>query len=228
MRAAQPVRAADRPLTLHAYREAQPGPRWRALYDATWPAYRSWYVHEGLAARPSLEQCRTALAHHLPELLPTWERLCRLTDDDPTAARMLSMWGLPAFAVGCAEFVVPASTRVLIRNYDRPDALRRSYRLHQLLRKRRVLGTSDMLWGLLDGMNDDGLAVSLTFGGRPGSGEGFGIPIVLRYILETCATSSRRSWRYSGFRSRSPTTSRWSTPRAITPPCLWPRGSRPR
>jgi predicted choloylglycine hydrolase len=34
---------------------------------------------------------------------------------------------------------------------------------------RRVLGTSDCLWGLLDGMNDAGLGVSLAFGGRPGS-----------------------------------------------------------
>ena len=37
-------------------------------------------------------------------------------------------------------------------------------------------------------MNDDGLAVSLTFGGRRVLGDGFGIPIVLRYLLETCGT----------------------------------------
>jgi predicted choloylglycine hydrolase len=43
-----------------------------------------------------------------------------------------------------------------------------------------------MLWGLVDGMNDDGLAVSLTLGGRVGSGAGFAIPIVIRYLLETC------------------------------------------
>jgi predicted choloylglycine hydrolase len=48
---------------------------------------------------------------------------------------------------------------------------------------------SDCLWGLLDGMNEDGLAVSLTFGGRRVLGDGFGIPLVLRYILETCTTS---------------------------------------
>lgn len=42
--------------------------------------------------------------------------------------------------------------------------------------------------GLLDGMNDAGLAVSLTFGGRRTLGDGFGIPIVLRYLLETCET----------------------------------------
>jgi predicted choloylglycine hydrolase len=30
--------------------------------------------------------------------------------------------------------------------------------------------------------------VSLTFGGRPQVGEGFGIPLVIRYVLEVCAT----------------------------------------
>jgi predicted choloylglycine hydrolase len=36
----------------------------------------------------------------------------------------------------------------------------------------------------VDGVNDDGLAVSLTFGGRQQIGEGFGIPLVIRYLLE--------------------------------------------
>ena len=49
---------------------------------------------------------------------------------------------------------------------------------------RRVLGMLDCLWGLLDGVNDAGLAVSLTFGGRPQVGEGFGIPLVIRYVLD--------------------------------------------
>jgi len=47
----------------------------------------------------------------------------------------------------------------------------------------------DCLWGLLDGINDAGLAVSLTFGGRPQVGEGFGIPLVIRYVLQTCGTT---------------------------------------
>ena len=51
---------------------------------------------------------------------------------------------------------------------------------------RPVIGMSDCLWGLLDGMNDAGLAVSLTFGGRRVLGDGFGIPLVVRYLLETC------------------------------------------
>jgi predicted choloylglycine hydrolase len=47
---------------------------------------------------------------------------------------------------------------------------------------------SDCLAGLLDGINDAGLAVSLTFGGRRVVGDGFGVPIILRYVLETCET----------------------------------------
>ena len=48
---------------------------------------------------------------------------------------------------------------------------------------------SDCVWGVLDGMNEDGLAVSLSFGGSRTVGEGFGVPIVLRYILEFCTSS---------------------------------------
>ncbi|HEY3016850.1 MAG TPA: C45 family peptidase, partial [Nocardioides sp.] len=55
---------------------------------------------------------------------------------------------------------------------------------------RRVVGMSDCLWGLIDGMNDAGLAASLAFGGRRTVGVGFGIPLVLRYVLETCDTAA--------------------------------------
>ncbi|MCJ7630413.1 MAG: carcinine hydrolase/isopenicillin-N N-acyltransferase family protein, partial [Longimicrobiales bacterium] len=37
-------------------------------------------------------------------------------------------------------------------------------------------------------MNDDGLVVSLAYGGRPGTGTGFAIPLVVRYLLEVCVT----------------------------------------
>lgn len=175
-------------MTMYAYREARPGPRWRALYDATWQAYRSFYAKEGLASRPSLPECRRALSRFMPELIPTWERLCHLSADD-LAARMLSMWRLPAFAVGCSQAVLTGERPALVRNYDYDqDLFERVIASTDYSGHRRVLGTSDMLWGLLDGMNSDGLAVSLTFGGRPDVGEGFGIPLVLRYILETCAT----------------------------------------
>jgi len=36
--------AATFPMTVHGVREATPGPRWRGLFEATWPAYRAWYL----------------------------------------------------------------------------------------------------------------------------------------------------------------------------------------
>jgi Predicted choloylglycine hydrolase len=49
-----------------------------------------------------------------------------------------------------------------------------------------VIAQSDCLWSVLDGINEDGLAISLTFGGRRIVGDGFGVPILLRYVLEVC------------------------------------------
>ena len=54
---------------------------------------------------------------------------------------------------------------------------------------RRVLGMSDCLWGLLDGVNDAGLAMSLAFGGRRVTAPGFAMPLIVRYLLELCATT---------------------------------------
>jgi predicted choloylglycine hydrolase len=47
---------------------------------------------------------------------------------------------------------------------------------------------SDCVWGLLDGVNDAGLAVALAWGGRHARGRGFGITLIVRYLLETCTT----------------------------------------
>jgi predicted choloylglycine hydrolase len=79
-------------------------------------------------------------------------------------------------------------TPVLIRNYDYPISRLEGVLVQTAWAGRRVIGMSDCMWGLLDGVNDDGLAVSLTFGGRAASGEGFAIPLVVRYILETCTS----------------------------------------
>ena len=49
---------------------------------------------------------------------------------------------------------------------------------------------SDCLWGLLDGVNDAGLAMSLTFGGRRATARGFAMPLVVRYLLELCDTTA--------------------------------------
>ena len=175
-------------MTLYGILEETPGPRWQSLFEATWSAYRAWYASEGLERRPDLATCRAALQRHMPELVPTWERIVALAGDDEVAARMLSLWNPPAFMPGCAQLVLHGPQRLLIRNYDYSPELFERVVYSSRFSDRRVIGTGDCLWGLLDGMNDDGLVVSLTFGGRPGSGRGFGISLVVRYLLEVCAT----------------------------------------
>jgi len=175
-------------MRLYGIHEETPGTRWQQLFDSTWPAYRAWYLSEGLDKRPDLPSCRAALSRHMPELVPTWERLVDLAGRGELAARMLSLWEPPGFAPACAQLILERPQRLLIRNYDySPDLFEQVVYSSRFI-DRRVIGTGDCLWGLLDGMNDDGLVVSFTFGGRPGAGHGFGISLVIRYLLEVCTT----------------------------------------
>jgi predicted choloylglycine hydrolase len=175
-------------LPFYGIRELTPGPRWRQLFDATWAGYRSWYLSEGESARPSIELARRMLTQYMPELTTTWERLVELTDGDETAGRMLTLYNPPRFLPGCSQIALTGDAPMLIRNYDyRPDLCERVV-FSSAFTGRRVLGSSDCLWGLLDGMNEAGLVVSLTFGGRRGGGTGFGIPLIVRYVLEVAET----------------------------------------
>lgn len=175
-------------ITLYAFREDVPGPRWRALFDATWPGYRAWYTRPGTGRRPTAREAEAALIRHMPELHPAWQTLVKLTGGDDTAAAMLTHWNMPAFTPACSQAVVGTGPRALIRNYDYHPDLFEQVVMSTQLADRQVIGTSDCLWGLLDGMNSDGLAVSLTFGGARGCGPGFGIPLVVRYLLEVAGT----------------------------------------
>ncbi|GAA3639467.1 C45 family peptidase [Microlunatus ginsengisoli] len=174
------------PMTIYGIREPQPGPRWRGLFEATWPAYRRWYFSEGRAARPTPPDAGRALARYMPELLPTWARLAEQTTYDLDAAAMLTHWNLPAFLpAGCSQVATRSPGPALLRNYDYAPELFECVSISTDYLQ-PVIGTGDCLWGLLDGMNGSGLAVSLTFGGDQAVGPGFGIPLVLRYLLETC------------------------------------------
>jgi predicted choloylglycine hydrolase len=181
-------RAPGEELELEAVRELEPSAKWRARFEAMWPGYRAWYLQEGGDARPDLATAAAALERHMPELIPTYRRLVELAGGDELAARMLTLYRPPGFIVGCSQGAWTRGEPVLVRNYDYPaDRLEGIVYLTEWT-GRRVLGMSDCLWGLLDGVNDAGLAVSLTFGGRPDVGDGFAIPLVVRYVLETCDT----------------------------------------
>jgi predicted choloylglycine hydrolase len=175
-------------MTLYGIHEERPGPRWQALHDVTRDAYHRWYLSEGEPARPDLGTCRRMLVSHMPELVPVWERLVELAGGDEVTARLLTLWDPPRFLPGCSQATLGGRTPLLIRNYDYGLDLFERVVYSSAFTGRRVLGMGDCLWGLLDGMNDAGLAVSLAFGGRPGSSPGFGIPLVVRYLLEVAAS----------------------------------------
>jgi predicted choloylglycine hydrolase len=91
---------------------------------------------------------------------------------------------------GCSQAVWPGAIPVLVRNYDYSPQLFEGVILKTAWNGRQVIATSDCLWGVVDGINEDGLTISLTFGGRRIVGEGFGVPLLLRYILEFCTTTA--------------------------------------
>ncbi|TYO90490.1 C45 family autoproteolytic acyltransferase/hydolase [Oceanicella actignis] len=175
-------------LIFRALCEAQPGPRVAGLFHEFWPAYRRWWACEGMTARPTYMECRRALARHMPEMLGLYDQLCELAGGGDNAARFLSFYCPPRYLAGCSQAIWPGDEPLLVRNYDYSPAAFDAVVLKTGWLGRRVMGMSDGVWGLLDGVNDAGLAVSLTFGGRREVGEGFGVPLILRYVLQTCST----------------------------------------
>jgi predicted choloylglycine hydrolase len=174
-------------LTLRAFEEGEPGDRIREHLAAAWPAFRRWW-RDGANTRPTAAEASARLEEHMPELVPAWQRLTAMIPGDPDAAAALALWNPPPFLTGCSQAAVLRAGPALVRNYDWDYRLFDGVVASTAYAGRRVLGMLDCLWGLLDGVNDAGLAVSLTFGGRPQVGQGFGIPLVIRYVLEVCGT----------------------------------------
>ena len=176
--------------TFEAISESLPGAAWQANLKKHWNAYRKWFLSEGDEARPSYHRSIAELRKHMPELEPTYDRLVELAGGGDLAARLLSLYCPPPYLTGCSQAVWPnGRNQLLVRNYDYSPHLTEGVLLCTEWNGRRVIAMSDCLWGVLDGMNDAGLVVSLAFGGRRVIGDGFGIPLVLRYILEFCETT---------------------------------------
>ncbi|MCP5236050.1 MAG: hypothetical protein H6945_09980 [Zoogloeaceae bacterium] len=173
-------------MLFRAIDEARPGPAWQALHHEFWPSYQRWYLQSGEAARPYYLACLRALKDHMPELLSTYESLVELAGGGDLEARFLSLYCPPPYVSACSQAVWPGDRPLLVRNYDYPAQLCEGVILRTAWNGRQVIGVSDCMWGLLDGINEDGLALSLSFGGRRKVGDGFGVPLLLRYVLETC------------------------------------------
>jgi predicted choloylglycine hydrolase len=123
----------------------------------------------------------------MPEMLTSYYSFCHLTDDNPVANQFLTGYQPPAYVSGCSQLVIKTGKVRLIRNYDYHPSLMEGTLLRSSWNGKQVISMGDCLIGAIDGINEDGLAISQTFGGRKIVGPGFGIPFIMRYVLEFCS-----------------------------------------
>lgn len=167
--------------------ETSPDDAWRAVVERGWPGWRRWYLDQSSENMPDLATSRRALRRHMPEMDRIIDKLINAVDGDELLTRFLTFWTPPRYLAHCSQIAfVDDEGPVLVRNYDLNPELSESTLLHSRWLAKPVVGMVDGLNGLADGMNEPGLAVSLAFGGRAQMGRGFGIPLIVRYILETC------------------------------------------
>ena len=178
-------------LVFRAISEDLPGPKWARQFAEYWPSYANWWAREGLSGRPTYLECRRAIRKHMPEIAELYDTLCTLVGGGDNEARFLSFYCPPRYLAGCSQAVWPGDEPLLVRNYDYDKDAFDAIVLKTKWNGRGVIGTTDGLFGLVDGINDAGLAASLTFGGRREVGTGFGVPLILRYILQTCTTAEQ-------------------------------------
>ncbi|MEM8836343.1 MAG: C45 family peptidase [Planctomycetota bacterium] len=154
------------------------------VFASYWPAYRRWMER---ANETEVEACRRSLRAHMPELVAPFESLLDRFGGGDDVARFLTLWNPPRVMRACTQLVFDSEQGpVLVRTYDHHPKLFDGIVLRSAW-KSPVLALSDCAWGALDGVNGDGLAIALAFGGRDAIGDGFAAPLVCRYVLETCA-----------------------------------------
>ncbi|MBT4838319.1 MAG: hypothetical protein HON94_13345 [Methylococcales bacterium] len=170
--------------------EQQPSEKWLSFYKSSIEGYKKWFLKEGEFNRPNYQACHNAIKEYMPEFESIWMSLIELTDADDLESRLLSFYCPAPYVSGCSQAVWAKYNPVLVRNYDYDLALSEMRVVKSKWFDTEVIASTDCLWGVLDGMNEHGLSVSLAFGGASDRGEGFGIPIILRYILEFCKTTS--------------------------------------
>ena len=170
--------------TFRALSEEKPGPVWQHQFRALWPAYRRWFLRYGERDRPTYFESSRALERYMPRFVPVYEAMVDLADGGDHAARFLAQYCPPPLFRGCSQAVYLADEAVMVRSYDYSPYVFDGIVMRTRFDQRRVIAMLDCMSGVLDGINDDGLAVSMSFGGREEFGNGFGISILLRYLLE--------------------------------------------
>jgi predicted choloylglycine hydrolase len=163
------------------------GPKWYSLFNRHWPAYLNWLNSRNDEHSATLEVSVNALKRYMPEMLHSYYSFCHLIGNQPIAHQFLTGFQPPAYVSGCSQLVTVTDKVTLIRNYDYHPALMEGTLLKSAWNGKQVMAMGDSLIGIIDGINEDGLAISQTFGGRKIVGTGFGIPFIMRYVLEFCS-----------------------------------------
>lgn len=169
--------------------EGRPAQKWLEYFNQVRGGYKKWYEDGNYPGRATLEECQQALQKYMPEFEKIWSHLVSLGQADETEAKMLSLYCPSAYKRGCTQAAWTRYSPVLIRNYDFYPELFEGRIIKNKWFDTEVIYTSDCLWGALDGMNEHGLAASLAYGGSSQVAEGFGVTLVLRYVLEFCKTT---------------------------------------
>ena len=170
--------------SFRAFAEDSPGEVWQQEFSSRWPAYRDWFMRFGERERPTYLESIRALKRHMPQIMPVYEQMVDLAGGGDRAARFLAQYCPPPLFRGCSQAVYIEDEAVLVRNYDYSPYVFDGLIMRSRFDQRTVVAMIDCMSGVLDGINSDGLAVSMSFGGRQEFGTGFGIPLVLRYLLE--------------------------------------------
>lgn len=172
--------------TLLLLSEDHPQDGWAQIVQKFWPGWKKWYLARGKTSASGTE-ARKALRQHMPELERIVDCLSDAAPEDEVLHEFLTFWCPPRYLINCSQAVSQdADGPYLIRNYDLDPSNNELTLLRSNWRGKKVIGMIDGLSGLSDGINSDGLAVSLSFGGRLVVGRGFGVPIIVRYLLEVC------------------------------------------
>jgi len=169
-------------------REDEPGQAWLSRFAAGRQESEQWYLGTRGTGVPSGTECRSALLSHMPELVPHYDWVCALVGDDERAQQILSHYRPPPEFSACSQAVwFGDGGPALVRNYDFAlDVVSARFELTSWAGG-KVIAKAQRPWGgCLDGMNQDGLVTSCTFGGSPATGGGFSVILMQRYILETC------------------------------------------
>lgn len=171
--------------------ERLPSPRqnpeaWQEHIRRHWAGEGNWSEPPFLPA----DEVRALVGRHMPELVPDFDALLPVVGAVPGAAQGLALYNQRPFWSGCSVQVARRPDRsLLLRNYDLGvDDCPCAFRLEELADGGWILGSGEAGWGYLDGVNDRGLAIALTFGGRFVVGPGFTVLLVMRWLLQTCAT----------------------------------------